>query len=140
MSRILALDIGKKRIGIAISDPLNMFSRGLPTIARLPEKQAVEEIINTINQNNVIKIIAGLPLNMNGTSGEQAEDVEEFIKLLKEKTDKEIILQDERLTSKLAKQILITQNVSPSRNKGLIDKKAAEIILQNYLDSPDNQK
>lgn len=136
MSRILALDVGKKRIGIAISDPLNMFSRGLPTIQRLPEDKAIEEIVNISHDNNVIKIIAGLPLNMNGTSGEQAEDVTEFMEKIKAKTDIEILFLDERLTSKLAKQILIAQNVSPSRNKGLVDKKAAEIILQNYLDSP----
>ena len=129
-----------KRIGIAVSDPLNMFSIGLDTINRLPEIKAIETIIKLCNSYNVEKLIVGLPYNMNGTTGEQANDVYKFVEALKEKTLLEIIFQDERLTSKLAHKILIEQNISPSRNKAIIDKKAAELILQQYMDIIQNRK
>ena len=135
MSRFLALDVGMKRIGIAISDPLNIFSSGLETIKRLPEDKACESIKQICSNYKVQKIIVGLPINMNGSLGSQVDDVKAFVELLKQNLDIEISFQDERLTSVLAKRILIEQKVSPSRNKGLVDKKAAELILQQYLDS-----
>ncbi|MEW5819562.1 MAG: Holliday junction resolvase RuvX [Cyanobacteriota bacterium] len=134
MNRLLALDIGTKRIGVAVSDPLRMFSTGLPTINRKPENKAIEIIKAVCDEYNVEKIIVGLPINMNGSSGQQVEDVKEFVILLESEISAEIIFQDERLTSILAKRILIEQNISPSKNKGLVDKKAAALILQQYLD------
>jgi len=135
LSRILALDIGTKRIGIAISDPLGMFSRGLPTITRKPEDKSIGQINSACAEYKVLKIIVGLPVNMNGTSGKQVDDVKEYVSKFTELIEAEIIYQDERLTSELAKEYLIEQNISPARNKELVDQKAAEIILQEYLDS-----
>jgi putative Holliday junction resolvase len=133
--RLLALDIGKKRIGVAVSDPLKMFAIGLDTISRYPENKSIENIVLLCQQYKVSKIIAGFPLNMKGQEGVQTEDVHEYIGLLQQSTEIVIELQDERLTSVLAQKILIEQKISPSRNKGLIDKKAAELILQQYMDT-----
>lgn len=140
MNRVIALDIGQKRIGIAVSDPLNMFSIGLTTIGRVPEKEAIEQIRSICDDYNINKIIAGLPINMNGTSGSQVDDINKFIDKLRSGINIDICFQDERLTSVLAKKILIGQNISPSRNKQMVDKKAAELILQQYLDSNANKE
>lgn len=135
MNRLLALDVGMKRIGVAMSDPLGIFAVGHPTINRLPEPKAIDSIKKLCIDYAVSKIIVGFPVKMNGKSGAQVEDVENFVEKLKQEVDTEIVFQDERLSSVLAQKILIEQNISPSRNKGLIDQKAAELILQQYLDS-----
>jgi putative Holliday junction resolvase len=135
LNRLLALDIGVKRIGVAVSDPLNMFSIGLETINRKPHKDSISAIRSLCEQYSIKKIIAGLPLNLKGQKAFQAEDVQNYILELGQALEIEIITQDERLTSVMAQKILIEQNISPSKNKGLIDKKAAELILQQYLDS-----
>lgn len=135
MKRILSLDVGKRRIGIAVSAPLNLFAKGLPTIKRSPEKEAIKTIENHLKDYVVQSIVVGLPINMDGTKGEQAEDVIGFIERLTENINIDIIFQDERLTSFSAEELLIEQGISPSKNKGLIDQKAAEIILEEYLNS-----
>ena len=140
LKRLLALDIGTKRIGVAISDPLNIFSTGLETISRMPETKAIETITKLCNQYNVDKIILGLPINMNGTEGEQVKDVYKFAETIKTAINIDIIYQDERLSSILAQRILIEQNISPSRNRAKVDKKAAELILQQYIDTISNRK
>lgn len=138
--RILALDVGIKRIGVAISDPLGMFSIGLDTIKRMPDEKSIENINNICKDYNVVKLIVGLPLNLKGESGHQVKDVESYIEKLKKLIKIDIEYQDERLTSVLAKRILLEQKISPSKNKQLIDKKAAELILQQYLDFKSTQK
>lgn len=139
MRRLLALDVGTKRIGIAVSDPLGIFSTGLKTIKRLPEANSIKEICNLINEYKVNKIIIGLPINMNGTQGSQSDDTRSFASTLRQAIQVDIEFIDERLTSVLAEKILIAQNISPSRNRELIDKKAAELILQQYLDTCKNR-
>lgn len=133
-NRYLGLDIGTKRIGIAISDPLLITAQPLKTILRLPESQSVSEIKQIVQEYNVEKIIAGLPKNMDGTLGSQAQDVTTYSELLKENINVTILFEDERLSSKDAERILLEQNKIPSRNKDLIDVTSAAIILQQHLD------
>lgn len=140
LKRLLALDVGTKRIGVAVSDPLNIFATGLETISRLPETNAIDAITKLCKQYNVDKIILGLPINMNGTEGEQVKDIYKFAEAIKTTINIDIVYQDERLSSILAQRILIEQNISPSRNKGKVDMKAAELILQQYIDTMSNRK
>ena len=120
MNRIMGLDVGTKRIGIALS--VLFSAQPLETIDRQPEKDAISKI----------KVVIGLPKNMNGTLGVQAEDCMNFANLLKD--DYEIIFEDERLTSRQAEGILALQGKKYTKNKGLVDLKSACIILQQYLD------
>jgi len=133
-ARYLGLDVGTKRIGISISDPLAIIAQPLKTISRSPEQQSIAEIEKLCKEYDVAAIIIGLPKNMNGSLGSQAQDVIKFTKKIEEKIKTTTIFEDERLTSVAAEQMLIEQNIKPSRNKPLIDMAAAAIILQSYLD------
>ncbi len=135
MYKVMGLDVGTKRIGIALSDFLLLTAQPCETIDRQPEEKAVEKIEKICKQNSVTKIVIGLPKNMNGTEGVQAEDCKNFQELLKEKMpDMEYIYEDERLTSRQAEGILALQGKKYTKNKGLVDLKSACIILQQYLD------
>ena len=132
MNKIMGLDVGKKRIGIALSDALGYTAQPCETILRQPEQAAVDKIKSICSENNVKTIVVGLPKNMNGTIGEQAEDCMQFAGLLK--LDFEIVFEDERLTSRQAENILALQGKKYTKDKGLVDLKSACIILQQYLD------
>lgn len=132
--RLLALDVGTKRVGIAVSDPLFITAQPVNTILRIPEQKCIEEIVSICKEYNVFQIVVGLPYNMDGSLGFQAEDVQKFSELLKIKLDLDIIYEDERLTSEDAEKILISQGKKPSKNKALVDMVAAAIILQQYID------
>lgn len=132
MDRVLGLDVGKKRIGIAVSDALLFTAQPVETIDRSPENKAIEKIKDLCHHYSVKKIIIGLPKHMNNTIGVQAEDCIAFSKLLE--TEYEIIFEDERLSSKQAENILALQGKKYTKNKHLIDLKSACIILQQYLD------
>lgn len=135
MYKVMGLDVGTKRIGIAMSDFLLITAQPCETIFREPESSSVDKIAELCEQNNVQKIVVGLPKNMNGTLGNQAQDCENFANLLKLKIpDCEIIFEDERLTSRQAENILALQGKKYTKNKGLVDLKSACIILQQYLD------
>lgn len=135
MHKIMGLDVGTKRIGIALSDFLLLTAQPCETINREPEDKAIEKIAQICTSNSVTKIVVGLPKNMNGTIGQQAQDCEKFANLLKIKMqDCEIIFEDERLTSRQAENILALQGKKYTKNKGLVDLKSACIILQQYLD------
>ena len=135
MYKVMGLDVGTKRIGIALSDFLLLTAQPCETIDRQPEEKAVEKIEKICKQNSVTKIVIGLPKNMNGTEGVQAEDCKNFQEQLKEKMpDMEYIYEDERLTSRQAEGILALQGKKYTKNKGLVDLKSACIILQQYLD------
>ncbi|MFH0702644.1 MAG: Holliday junction resolvase RuvX [bacterium] len=140
LTRYLGLDVGTKRIGISISDPLFIIAQPLKTIFRHSEQQSIEEIENLCKEYNVSVIIIGLPKNMNGTLGPQAQDVQFYAELIKEKIKVDIVFEDERLTSKDAERILIEQNKKPSRNKELVDVVSAVLILQQYLDKRRQKK
>ena len=135
MNRIMGLDIGTKRIGIALSDPLLIISQPFQSIERTPENKALETIKNIIKEYNVNKIVAGLPLMMNGDFGSQAQDCKTFGEKVSQKTHIDVIFVDERLTSFQAEEILKAQKAKYTKDKGLVDKVAASIILQEYLDT-----
>lgn len=131
MYKVMALDIGTKRIGIALSDYLLMLANGHSYIQRQPEDDAVKTILKIALENNVKKIVVGLPLNMDGSEGFQAKDCKKFAQKL---NDYEIIFEDERLTSSEAEENLRSRNKNFRKEKGLVDIESACIILQQYLE------
>lgn len=133
-NRCIGLDVGTKRIGVALSDPLLITAQPNKTISRQPEVESVKEIKNLVTEYNVDTIVVGLPKNMNGTIGPQANDVVLYSKLLEKEINIKIVFEDERLSSKSAERFLIEQKKKPFKNKGLIDVASAAIILQQYLD------
>lgn len=130
MYKVMALDIGTKRIGIALSDFLLVTATGHSYISREPENKAIETILNIAKENHVEKIVAGLPINMDGTKGFQAQNCEEFVSKIK---GYEIIFEDERLTSDVAEDNLRQRKIDFRKDKGLVDVESACIILEQYL-------
>ena len=131
----MGLDVGTKRIGIALSDFLLLTAQPHETILREPEDDSLAKIKEICQQNSVNKIVVGLPKNMNGTIGSQAEDCIKFADMLKKiLPDVEFLFEDERLSSRQAENILALQGKKYTKNKGLVDLKSACIILQQYLD------
>lgn len=130
MYKIMALDIGTKRIGIALSDYLLMLANPHSYISRTPETSAIENIYKIAKENNVKKIVVGVPINMDGTKGFQAQDCINFSKKLE---GYEIIPEDERLTSDLAEENLRNKKIDFRKDKGLVDMESAAIILEQYL-------
>ena len=126
----MALDIGTKRIGIALSDFLLVTANGHSYISREPESEAIDKIIKIAKENHVEKIVAGLPINMDGTKGFQAENCENFVSKIQ---GYEIIFEDERLTSEAAEENLRNQKIDFRKDKGLVDIESARIILEQYL-------
>lgn len=130
MYKIMALDIGTKRIGVALSDFLLMLANGHKCLERQPEEKALEEIKKIAKENHVQKIIVGVPFNMDGTQGIQAEDCKKFASKI---NGYEIIFEDERLTSEQAEENLRIKKIDFRKNKGLVDIESACIILEQYL-------
>ena len=131
--RILGLDIGTKRIGVAISDESCTIARGLGILER--NGKEINKIKEIIEKYNIEKIIYGLPLRMDGSISGQTELVISFISKLKNEIKIPLKEWDERLSTKNAETILIQADISRKKRKKLIDKLSAQIILQNYLDS-----
>ena len=117
MNRVMGLDIGKKRIGISMSDPLLITAQPFDTIQRTPESEALNKIAELVKTYSVNKIVAGLPLMMNGDFGEQAQDCDSFGKKLEQKIGIDVIFIDERLTSYQAEEILKAQGVKYTKDK-----------------------
>lgn len=139
MNRYMALDVGDRTIGIAVSDPLFIMAEGHSTIFRESIEKDLESLKKIIISENIIKIVVGLPKNMNNTIGPQGGKVLTFVEdlknyLLENDFDIEIVMQDERLTTVSAERILIEGNMSRKKRKKVIDKVAATYILQGYLD------
>ena len=134
MGRILALDYGDKKIGVAISDPMKIIAKPLQIIMNLSYKRVLNEINSLIKELDIEMILVGLPITMKNTSSEQTQKVVEFVNQLKDDLSTDIETYDERLTSSIAIQSLIFQGVKTGHNKTEIDKTAAAIFLQNYLD------
>ena len=130
MYKVMALDIGTKRIGIALSDFLLMLANGHSYIPRQPENEALETIQKIAKENHVEKIVVGIPYNMDGTKGFQADDCQEFASKIK---NYEIIFEDERLTSDTAEENLRSKKIDFKKDKGLVDIESACIILEQYL-------
>ena len=136
MKRILALDYGDKKIGVAISDPMKIIAKPLTVIKNLSYKYILLEIQNLITDMDIEKIVVGLPLTLKNKESIQTKKVLKFIEELNKDVNLPIIAYDERLTSQIAIQSLITQGVKTGHNKKEIDKTAAAIFLQDYLDDP----
>jgi len=131
IERILGLDIGTKRIGVAISDPLGIISRELELVERKSDKFAIKRILELCDEYGVKTVVAGVPYNMDGTLGFQAQNCIEFAKLLEPRCKIEFI--DESLTSFEAEKLLKKEKIRYTKNKGLVDLKSACLILSEYL-------
>jgi putative Holliday junction resolvase len=131
--RILAIDYGNKRVGIAVSDALGWTAQPLATLQMHGHQKLLAEIKEYIEKYDVEVIVVGMPYNMDGTRGKRAEITQAFINFLNNNLELPIKLQDERLTTSQAKNILLEADVSRKGRKKVIDKLAASLILQSYL-------
>jgi len=137
--RIMGIDFGDSRIGVAVSDPMGWTAQGLETIERKgPVEQDAERIRQLAEQYGVGKIVIGLPKNMNGTIGPSAEKAIEFGELLARTTGLEVVQWDERLTTVAANRLMHEVGMKTSKKKKSVDRIAAVFILQGYLDSMRN--
>ncbi|MBI4303767.1 MAG: Holliday junction resolvase RuvX [Chloroflexi bacterium] len=132
--RILGLDVGDRRIGVALSDPGGILATPLTIIERPDDKQAIDAIVSIINQHQVNKVIVGLPYSMDGSLGLQADKVTIFVQHLGTHTNVPIEYRDERLTTVTAKQLMQEANPRKTKRRERDDAVAAAIILQGYLD------
>jgi len=137
--RIMGIDIGSRTMGVAISDELGMTAQGLKTIKRRSMEEDLKEISLIIAQFKIGKIVVGLPKNMDGTIGKQAEVIFQWIKAAKEKIYLPVVTWDERLSTVEASKILLEADLSRKKRKGVIDKLAAVLILQGYLNQSRKQ-
>lgn len=135
MDRILAVDLGDVRTGIAVSDPLGMLANGVCTVRMTDKERIAEMVVGYIKEYNATKVILGYPVNMNGTIGPRAENAAQFKEILAKYTDVPVILYDERCTTMIAHTILSETNTRGKKRKNVVDTLSAEIILQNYLDA-----
>lgn len=136
--RILGLDFGSRTVGVAVSDELLLTAQGVETIERKDEnklRKTCARIEALIEEYGVAELVLGFPKNMNNTEGERAEKTKEFQEMLKRRTGLPVILWDERLTTVAAEQVLMESGVRRENRKAVIDKVAACLILQGYLDS-----
>lgn len=133
--RIMALDIGDKRIGMAISDLMGWTAQPLYTVHRRGVEQDIEEILKNVREYSPSTIVAGLPKNMDGSEGFQSEKTLTFMNLLKEKLSPEIRIeyQDERLSTKSARQAMLQAGTKRKDKKNMVDTIAAVFILETYL-------
>jgi putative holliday junction resolvase len=132
--RILAIDHGSKRIGIAVSDELKMIAQPLEFIPAAPFPAFLERLNELINEKEVELILIGMPRNMDGSYGPAAQKVQDFVEALKGLVSVPVKLWDERLTSAQANRVLIQGNVRRDKRKEKVDAMAAAILLQSYLD------
>ena len=131
---MIGLDVGDRRIGVAISDPLGYTAAGLETIQRVNMHTDVDTIAMLAARHGAVQIVVGLPYNMDGSTGDQAEKVKSFAKKLATATGLPVVYEDERLTTISAIRTLTLQGVKTGKNRDMVDKQAAAIILQKYLD------
>lgn len=139
--KIIALDVGDKTIGVAVSDDLLLTGQGVSTIQRVGIRKDTGKIIDMIREYKADTVIIGLPKRLDGTDSPQTEKVHEFRQMLENKLlslgmskDVKVDYQDERLTTVMAEKVLIEADLSRKRRKEVIDKQAAVLILQGYLD------
>ncbi len=138
--RIMSLDVGSRTIGVACSDALFLTAQGVETIRRTSLEADFNRIRELIASYEVEEIVVGMPKNMNGTKGDRAIKTEEFVAKLKEVVDVPIAFWDERLTTVMAERSLIEADVSRKKRKAVIDKMAAVVILQDYLERRRNSR
>jgi len=131
--KVLGLDVGDKKIGVALSDELGLTAQGLTVIYRTSLKKDLEEIKKIIELHNITEVVIGYPRNMNGTAGPRAELVERFARELYKFIGIKPVFWDERLSTVEAEKLLISGDISRRKRKKVIDKLAATLILSGYL-------
>ena len=133
--RILAIDYGQKRIGLAVSDPLGLTAQGIDTIPNLNKKQVMAALLKICKDQEVSEVVIGLPVNMNGSHGPKVAEIMNFIPAMQKELNLPVKTWDERLTSRAAGRLMIEQGLSRERQKATSDRLAATMILQMYLES-----
>jgi putative Holliday junction resolvase len=134
-SRILALDWGSKRVGLAISDPLGFTAQGLPTMSRKSKQRDINYLRSLVRKHHVSLVLLGNPLQMDGTEGSHTEMIRSVGEELQEELGVKVRLWDERLTSAEANRIFEEAGVSASKRRASVDRVAAVLLLQNFLES-----
>jgi len=132
--RYLGLDLGDRRIGMALSDETATLATPLPTFVRVGPRQDLRRIAELVRVHRAAGVVVGLPLNMDGSRGEQAEKVLGFCEALRARTSVPVLAQDERLTTVEAEEILASRGIPRRDRKARVDALAATLILQEYLD------
>jgi putative Holliday junction resolvase len=134
MGRILALDVGDVRIGLAVSDLMGIIANPLETYVRKDFVKDIDYIVNLAKEMEVDTIVSGLPKNLNNQDSLQTQKVREFVDKLEEAWGKKVVFVDERFTTAYAQRVLLEGNVRRGDRKKVVDKVAATIILQTYLE------
>lgn len=132
---MLALDVGKRRIGLAISDPLGITAQGLPTLERTTVREDVAKLVDLTTERSVSLFLVGEPLHMSGDKSRQAQYIKDFAGRLTEKTGVPVQFWDERLTTVQAQRVLKDSGISIEKRARAVDRLAAVILLESYLDS-----
>jgi len=133
--RIIALDVGTKTIGVAVSDELQMSSYGVETIQRKNLKFDLSEIKRIVDEYQPVEIVVGIPYREDGSIGKRGSDIEAFSKKIKERFKLDVQLIDESYSTRIAEDVLIEADLSRKKRKKVIDKMAAAVILQGYLET-----
>ncbi len=133
--RILGIDLGEKRVGLALSDPLGYTAQGLETLRVKNKKETLASLAEICKKNEVQEIVIGLPVNMNGSYGPKAEEVQTLVPVLEKITGVPVRTWDERLTSRQAGRLMIEEGLSRRKQRNNSDRMAATLILQSYLES-----
>jgi len=137
--RILALDVGEKRIGLAVSDPLGITAQGLEVLTRKDRASDLNRLLEVAREWRVQQIVVGLPRHMDGRLGQAAPEILALAETLKEALGVEVVTWEERLTTVEAERVLLQADVSRRRRRQVVDQLAAVLILQNYLDHRQQQ-
>jgi putative holliday junction resolvase len=135
IGRVLALDVGKRRIGLAISDPLGITAQGLPTLERTTVREDVARLVELTADRSVALFLIGEPLHMSGDKSRQAQYIRDFGERLTERTGVPVQFWDERLTTVQAQRVLKESGISIEKRARAVDRLAAVILLESYLDS-----
>ncbi|MDR2486849.1 MAG: Holliday junction resolvase RuvX [Clostridiales Family XIII bacterium] len=139
--RVLALDVGDKTIGIALSDELGITAQGLFTLARTSVKRDTDEVLTLVRERGAGRVLVGLPINLDGSDSMQTTKVRDFAQKLENKMRSNglagipVTLHDERFTTKIAERVLIEADMRREKRKGIIDRQAAVVLLQDWLDT-----
>ncbi|MBC8265329.1 MAG: Holliday junction resolvase RuvX [Anaerolineales bacterium] len=135
MMRVLALDVGDKRVGVAISDPTQFLARSLKVIQRGPPQEDFAAVSRLVEEHEVERVVVGYPRSLDGTVGEQADKVERYAEGLAEALDVPVVLWDERFSTVSAERLMREAGLRGKKKRERIDAVAAAVILQDYLDS-----
>lgn len=133
--RVLAIDLGTVRVGLALSDPLRITGQPMGRLPRRALRDDLNPLIDLVRESGVTMIVVGHPLLMSGIAGERARDAEAFAEKLRAEAGCPVVLWDERLTTVQAQRALLEGNVSRRNRKGVIDSAAAALLLQSWLDA-----